>query len=1026
MRKIIIVSFLALWAGSLLAQEVEVTGAITDPTQIPLAGVSITIKDQAGLGTASNAEGHYKIKTDPYSILIFSYVGYKTQEIKVGQKTLVNVVLQPADSSIMDQVVVTATGVKRKITETGAITTVNVSDLRVPTANLTNALAGNVAGVIAMQTSGEPGFNNSQFWIRGMSTFGANQGALIMVDGFERPFNEINIEDIESFSVLKDASATALYGSKGANGVILITTKNGRAGKITIDGRVQAGYVARTRTPEYVDGYEYAQLVNEARVTRNQEPLYSANELEIIKYKLDPDLYPNVDWMNLMLRPYTNNVNAAVNFKGGGTTARYFVSAAYFNEGGMYESDESLKEYKTNANRQRWNYRTNFDFDITKTTLLRLGVAGFLEKKNSPGLGHFIWESVVGTNPIATPVLYSNGLVPAYGTAAQTNPWVLTTQTGYKEFWQNNINTNVNLEQRLDFITKGLRAVARVAFDADSRNEIYRQKWPEQFYVERRRDRNGNLVMLRRSTEALLFQTSAASGTRILELNGELVYNRNFSGHNVDALVRTFRRESRSSVSVGTDIANGIPNRNVSVSGHAGYAFRNKYLAAFDFGYTGSENFRVGRQFGFFPAFSGGWVLSEEKFLKNVPWLDLLKVRYSHGWVGNDNLGRRFAYLSTIDYYRNNENVINRSFNFGELISPNIYNALGYQQVGSDQLTWETGVKKDLGLEINILKNMFTFYMDFFEETRDDIFIQRNFLPAMVGISSSPYANVGKTENRGFDGNFSFHKRLHAVDFTARGNITYYKNKIIERDEQYNFYPYLSQEGFRLDQSSGLIAEGLFKDYEEIRNSAKQTYGPYMPGDIKYKDVNGDGVINDDDIVPIGASFRPALIYGLGMSASWKGVDFNIHFQGAGRSSYFLNGPSVYPFIQGSWGNILTEVADPSNRWISSAISGDPRTENPNAKYPRLSYNGSANNYRASTYWLRDGQYLRLKTLELGYSFPKLLLQRFRMSGARVYVIGQNLFVWDKLKVWDPELASGNGMAYPPSKTITVGLNLTL
>lgn len=1019
MKKYLIIIVLTLLVGSLLAQDVmEVSGVITDPTNTPLQGVSVTIKDQAGLGTISNTNGAFKIKADAYSILIFSYIGYKTQEVKVGQKTLVNVVMQPSDSSVLDQVVITAMGAKKKLTVTGAITTVNIKDLRIPTANISNALAGNVAGIIAMQTSGEPGFNNSQFWIRGMSTFGANQGALVMVDGFERPFNEINIEDIESFSVLKDASATALYGSKGANGVILITTKNGRAGKIAIDGRVQVGYVARTRTPEYVNGYEYAKLVNEARITRNREPLYTANELEIIKYGLDPDLYPNVDWMNLMLRPYTNNENASINFKGGGTTARYFVSASYFNEGGMYESDKALKEYKTNANRNRWNYRTNFDFDITKTTLLRLGVAGFLEKKNSPGLGHFIWESVVGTNPISTPVLYSNGLVPAYGVGAQTNPWVLTSQTGYKEFWQNNIATNVNLEQRLDFITKGLRAVARVAFDADSRNEIFRQKWPEQFYVERRRDRNGNLIMLRKSAESLMFQTSAASGTRILELNGEVTYSRNFSGHNLDGLVRVFRRESRSSVNVGTDIANGIPYRNLSLSGHAGYSFKNKYLAAFDFGYTGSENFRVGKQFGFFPAFSAGWNISEENLFKQITWLDLLKVRYSHGWVGNDNLGRRFAYLSTIGAGGN--------FNFGEGISPYVFPTLGYTQVASDGLTWETGVKKDLGLEINILKNMFTFYMDLFEETRDNIFIQRNYLPGIVGITSSPFANVGKTLNRGFDGNFSFHKKLRTVDFTARGNLTYYKNQIVERDEQYNFYPYRSQEGFRIDQTRGLIAEGLFKNYEEIRNSPKQTYGSYMPGDIKYKDVNGDGVIDDDDIVPIGASWRPSLIYGMGMSAQWKGVDFNIHFQGAGRSSYFINGPSVYPFVNGSWGNVLTEVADPSNRWISADISGDPATENPHAKYPRLSYGGNGNNYRQSTYWLRDGQYLRLKTLEFGYTFPPQLLQKYHMSVARIYVVGQNLFVWDKLKIWDPELASGNGMAYPPSKTVTVGLNITL
>jgi hypothetical protein len=321
---------------------------------------------------------------------------------------------------------------------------------------------------------------------------------------------------------------------------------------------------------------------------------------------------------------------------------------------------------------------------------------------------------------------------------------------------------------------------------------------------------------------------------------------------------------------------------------------------------------------------------------------------------------------------------------------------------------------------------MFSLIFDIYHELRNDIYVQRFYLPAMVGISSSPWANVGRTENKGFDGTFSFHKKIGEVDFTSRGNITYHKNKILEQDEQINYYPYISREGFRVEQSRGLIAEGLFKDYEEIRNSPKQTFGTYMPGDIKYKDVNGDGVINGDDEVPIGASFRPALEYGLGMSAMWKGLDFNIHFQGAGRSSYFINGPSVYPFVQGAWGNILSSVADSKNRWISRDISGDPATENTNALYPRLSYGGNANNYRASTFWLRDGKYLRLKTLEIGYSLPKSFLVKHHISTTRFFIVGQNLLVWDKLKIWDPELGSGNGMVYPLTKTITAGLNITL
>lgn len=1019
--KLYYITLLLLFCGLMTyAQgEIEVTGMVTDVHKKPIPGVTVVVKDRAGLGTMTNEAGLYKIKTGTYSTLIFSYLGYEKQEVQVAGKTKISIVLKESEASVLTDVVVTGTGLQKKVTVTGAITTVNVKDLRTPTGNITNALAGNVAGVIAMQGSGEPGNNRSEFWIRGISTFGANTSALVLVDGFERAFNEINVEDIESFSILKDASATAIYGSKGANGVVLITTKKGHAGKININAKTEYGYLTRTRTPEFVDGPAYAALVNEAKITRNQEPLYTDIELMLFKNGLDPDLYPNVNWQDVMLRDGANTYRAALNLDGGGSTVRYFVSGSYLEEEGMYKSDQSLKDYNTNANMSRSNYRANVDMDITKTTLLKLGVSGYLEKQNFPGLTSGIWNSLVGQSPVSTPVMYSNGLVPSYGTADRTNPWVMATQTGYREYWKNKNEINVTLEQKLDFITKGLQAIGRFAYDTNNDNNINRIKWPEQYSVERRRDRDGHLIMKRLAPERLMYQESNAWGERINMFETDLIYNTVINErHNIGALIKYNQREQRETSNVGGDIIKGIARRNMGVSGRVMYGYRDRYLAEFNFGYTGSENFKIGHQFGFFPAVSVGWNISEEAFLKkNAKWLDLFKVRYSYGEVGNDNFGNiRFPYLSDIRE--------RPGYNFGESISPNYYPGLYYAQVASDQLTWEVAKKHNLGFDLNVLGNLFSFRIDVFKDTREKIFKQRQHLPDMVGVSSDPWANVGKMESQGFDGQFNINKRVNKVDFTFRGNVTYSKNKVLEFDEEANNLPYRMTQGFRYGQARGLIDLGLFQSYEEIRNSPKQLFGEYMPGDVKYKDVNGDGIINDDDVVPIGASRIPSLIYGFGFSVMWKGFDVNVHLQGAGSSSYFINGASVFPFVDGSWGNVLTEIGNPKNRWISQEISGDPATENPNAKYPRLSYGGNGNNYRASTYWLRDGAYLRLKNVELGYTLPSRLLSAIHMNKARVYVMGYNLAVWDSLKIWDPELGSGSGMNYPISKTITLGLTM--
>ncbi|MDR0863372.1 MAG: TonB-dependent receptor, partial [Candidatus Symbiothrix sp.] len=1037
-------------------QTVEVKGVITDEHNEPLIGVNIVVKDNPGLGTVTDIDGRYKIKTTPYSILIFTYIGFEKQEIPVTNNTELNVIMNESKGNVLDEVVITGVGAQKKVAVTGAITSVDMKTLRTSSGNITNSLAGNVAGIIAMQTSGEPGANASEFWIRGISTFGAGSSALVLVDGFERPFNELNIEDIESFSVLKDASATAIYGSKGANGVILITTKRGASGKVSINAKAEYGYSTRTRTPEFADANTYASMVNEALITRNQEPLYSDVELDIFKYGLDSDLYPNIDWQDVMLRNAANNYRATVNLSGGGSMARYYVSGSYFEEEGMYKADQGLKGYKTNSNLTRTNWRANVDMDITSTSLVKLGVSGFMEKRNRPGLSDDIWISLIGQNPTSTPIMYSNGLVPAHGTGNQTNPWVLATQTGYQEHWQTKSELNLAWEQNLKFVTDGLRFVGRIAFDNDNKNDINRRKWPEQYNVERRRDGEGNLVLKRISTERLASQLSDSWGERIFNMEAELSYDKRFlEDHHVTGLVKYQQRELANTNSLGGEVVydadseeqkiidfyqqlkDGIVRRTQSLSGRFSYDFKSRYFVDFNFGYTGSETFEVGSQYGFFPAISGAWIISEEPFIKNnLEWLNLFKLRYSYGEVGNDQIKRgdyaiRFPYLNTIGYID--------GYNYADYGFPNSYTGKHFREVAANNLTWETAVKHNFGLDISLFNNKFSGAFDVFQDTRSNIYMERSYMPTMVGITSRPWANVGKMQAKGFDGHFNLHDNIGAFDVNIRGNITYSKNEVLEYDEEYNGLTYKMTQGFRWDQARGLISEGLFKDYEDIRNSPRQTFGEYMPGDIKYKDVNGDGLINDDDVVPIGATRVPNLVYGLGASVSWKGIDFNVHFQGSGKSSYFLSGVSVYPFVAGDWGNILTDAADPNNRWISSAISGDPATENVNAKYPRLSYNGyqfdlnnddnkekyaGYNNYRASTFWLKDGAYLRFKTLEIGYTLPKQLTQKIQTESIRLFFVGTNLFVWDTLKLWDPELASEDGMKYPPSKTLTMGLTV--
>lgn len=1052
---LILTMMLCTALGAMAQNTLEITGTVTDTSGEPLVGATVTVKDVPGLGSVTDIDGNYKIKAKEYQILIVTYVGFAPQQITIKQgQTKIDVVMEEEKSNAIDEVVVTAMGAQKKLTVTGAVTNVEMGDLKhYSSSNLTNTLAGNVPGIMAYQSSGQPGKNTSEFWIRGISTFGAGSSALIMVDGFERDnIDDINIEDIDKFTVLKDASATAIYGSKGANGVILIQTKHGREGKINVNGKFETSYNTRTITPEFVSGMEYANLINEARITRNFGTLYQPAELALIESGLDPDLYPNVDWKELLLKDGAMSYRANLNISGGGSTSRYFASVSYTEDEGMYKTDETLrKKYDTNANYRRWNYRLNVDIDITRTTVLKLGVAGNLNKRNSPGVGDdYVWGQLFGYNALYSPVLFSNGYAPGVGeiirdqdiggrnvtsvALTKINPWVSATQTGYNTEWDNNLQSNVTLEQDLSFITKGLRFTGRFGYDTYNTNAIHHRRYPSLYQIDKRDTETGEIKFTQTMPMQEMYQFSSNDGSRREFIEALLHWDRTFwDAHTFGVNVRFNQDSNISTQNLGDDIKNSISRKNMGLAAQFTYNYKNRYYLDYNFGYNGSENFADHHRWGFFPAYSVAWNIGEEPLVKKVaPWISMFKIRYSHGKVGNDNTGIRFPYLYTIG-------SSGRSWTWDQ--NGGGWGGLHYTQMASNNVTWEIARKDDIGIDLYILNDKFQFTADYFHEKRTGIFMSRNYLAAMLGLESSPRANVGATRTKGIDGNFKYQDTFGPVRLTVRGNMTYSKGEILEYDEENNVYPYLNQRGYRINQQRGLIALGLFKDYDDIRNSpAQHTAKIYdangkvtsdwvlanvQPGDIKYKDVNGDGVINANDQVAIGATSRPNLIYGLGLSVEFKGFDVNLHFQGAGKSTFPIYGKCVYAFSEGQWGNIFKGMLD--DRWISSDLSGTAATENVNASYPRLSYGGNDNNQRTSTFWLRDGRYLRLKNVDIGYTVPKSLVTKIHFTNVRIFVTGTNLlFISKKFDMWDPESLQPRGEDYPITKAITGGIQISL
>ncbi len=1030
-RFLLICAFLfafAVQAGAQNNQQqptVHAKGLVVDSNDVPIIGATVYVKDEPGVGAITNSEGRFDLTAKLYNTLVISFVGYESVEQLVTSDAEMKITLKEGNE--LEEVVVVGMGTQRKVSVTGAVAVVDAAELEMPATNIVNTLGGRVPGVISIQSSGEPGRNISEFWVRGIGTFGANSGALVLIDGLEGDLSQIDPADVESFSVLKDAAATAVYGSRGANGVVLVTTKRGKEEQLKITFRSNYTISELRRLPEYVGALEYAEMANEAAAASGMSPIYDATQLEIIRYGLDPDLYPNIDWQDVILNPTSFQHTQYLSMQGGGSIARYFTSLGMSQESSAYKSLNDSK-YNKGVGYDTYNFRSNIDINLTKTTQIYLGATAYMSVNKRPSMGQpysrlntsltdWLWDSQAKTTPLMYPLRYSSGELPASGTDSDIPPHVLLNYTGNTVENQSRTLFNIGVKQSLDMITEGLSVQATGSWDSQNLFGESRYCMPA-LYLARERNQNGELMLSQQVTESSVQYNSEAWNWRKLYFDAKINYDRAFGDHRVGGLLFYYLE---STVESGADSSmNAIAKRYQSLSGRFTYGFRDTYFVDLNFGLNGSENFRSGEQYGFFPAVAIGWVPTQYEFLKRIKWLDFMKIRASYGLVGNDRISDlRFPYLTIIE-----EKPDGTPWGGSGVLTEN--------RVGADNLMWEKAKKFDVGMDLHLFGGQFTMTIDYFRDRREGIFQQRAQIPDYVGVITMPYGNVGSMTSWGGDGNFEYFQPLGKnAHLTLRGNFTLSKNKINNWEEATQPYPYLSKTGFSNNVQRGFISLGLFKDQQDVDMSPEQ-FGTVRPGDIKYKDVNGDGVITDDDQVPLFAySGIPQFMYGFGAEVRYKNWTLNVLFKGTGNN-YFLYGDwdgskfdGYIPFNQGYKGNVLALAYDQANRWTAAEYSGNLATENPDARFPRLSYGNNTNNTKPSTFWKGNARYLRLQELSLNYNLRTPGLRKaLGLQSIDFQIMCENLAVWDSVKIFDPEQASQTGHAYPIPRRFSLQIYL--
>ena len=1017
----------------------KISGRVTDIKGEPLIGVNVTVDGDAN-GSITNMDGLYEIFVTKKSVVLkFTYIGFKTSEIRTNASTNIYDVTLEEQVNELEETVIVGYGTQRKISNIGAQSSMKMEDIKTPSASLTTTLAGRLAGVVAVQRTGEPGKDAADIWIRGISTPNTSS-PLVLVDGVERSFNDIDPEDIESLTTLKDASATAVYGVRGANGVILIKTKPGKVGKPTVSADYYESFTRFTKMVDLADGITYMNAANEAMRNDGIATKYTEDQIRNTIAGKDPYLYPNVDWLKEIFNDWGHNRRVNVNVRGGSEKVAYYASVSYFNETGMTVTDKNINTYDSKMKYSRYNFTTNLNIDVTPTTKVEIGAQGYLGEGNYPAISSAdLYNAAMSISPVEYPkMFFVNGEAYVPGTSTNNNfnnPYSQATRRGYDNLTKNQIYSNLRVTQNLDMLTKGLKLTAMYAFDVYNEIHVHQDRAESTYnFLDTSvpYDMNGQPILQRiYEGSNVLSYKQETSGNKKTYLEASLNYDRTFNdGHRVSALF-LFNQQSKLLYPKGT-LEDAIPYRMMGIAGRATYSWKDRYFAEFNIGYNGAENFSPKHRFGTFPAFGVGWVVSNEKFWQPLSKaVSFLKIRYTDGKVGNSEVSdRRFMYL---DQMKENGD-------YGYKFGPNGTKWAGYETVNmAVDLIWEESRKQDLGIDLKLFNDDLSIVFDLFKERRENILLKREHsMPSFLGYNTSaPYGNIGIIENKGFDGTIEYNKRINKDWVIAlRGNVTFNKDKWIQGELPEQKYEWMNQYGRNINGAKGYVAEGLFTQAEiddmarwESLSAANKAitpkpfasqFGTVKAGDIKYKDLNNDGQIDAYDQTYISRGDVPTTVYGFGFTVGWKDLSVGMMFQGVAGAERVLNGSSINPFNGGGGsGNLYSNIDD---RWTE---------ENPdqNAFYPRLSYGSettsSINNFQKSTWWVRNMNFLRLKTLQLSYNLPKPWVNKVHLKNAAVYVMGTNLFTLSRFKLWDPELNTDNGASYPNTTSYSVGINFT-
>ncbi len=1010
------------------AQQNLVKGKVTDKEGKALPGVTITIVGTTR-GVISDNDGSYSVGVKPSDKLVFSFIGMESQIVDVGNQRTIDIVMAEKIDEL-EEVTVVAFAKQKKESVISSIETIKTDELRVPSSNLTTAFAGRLSGMISYQTSGEPGQDNAEFFIRGIASFGTGKvNPLILIDNVEMTpddLSRLHPDDIASFSILKDATGTALYGARAANGVVMVTTKEGKEGKIKVSLRVENSISSPTKEIEMADPITYMKMANEAAKTRNplSADVYSLEKIENTILGTNPMAYPATDWMELLFKDQTMNQKANLNISGGGKVAQYYIAASFTQDNGILNVDKR-NNFNNNIDLKKYLIRSNITLNLTNTTKAKIRLHGTFEDYTGPiPGGSALYRNALNVSPVRFPAYFEpdetfkrdEHILFGNDGGKYLNPYAEMVK-GYREESESVMLAQFELEQEFSQLLDGLSGRM---LGSTTRSSLYNlsRSYNPFFYQVNRYDRLKDIYYLTelnpdQGTEYLSYDPGDRDISTITYGELSLAYNQAFHKHGLSGMVVfTGRHETTTDA---TSLTASLPSRNLGLAGRFTYAYDNKYLGEFNFGYNGSEKFDKGHRWGFFPSIGLGWHISNETFWKGgiEDVISKLKIKGTYGKVGNDEIGTdRFFYLSDVTIGGGNSYTTGYDFGITEY-------GVEINHYPNSEISWELAYKTNLGLEVGLFDGKVDILADLFHERRTNILQTRTDITDEMGLWSIPQANLGKAKSRGIDVSLDYNQNFNKNFWlVGRGTFTYARSTYLFFEEaDYTNYPWKTRIGRPIKQAFGYVAERLFIDEADIANSARQDFGEYRPGDLKYKDISKDGVINELDMVPIGYPTTPEINYGFGLSSGYKNWDVSFFFQGSARSTFWINADAMTPFVS----NGITETG------LAKFIADDywsETTQNPFAGWPRLSTYEIENNTVRNTFFMRDGDFLRLKSAEIGYSLPARLLNKIKLEKCRLYVSGTNLLLFSKFKLWDVEMG-GNGLGYPLQRVYNLGLNIS-